>query len=99
MFNLEIIDNFKYCRSLITFIYWLTRIIENNLSRYICSKFFNTQQRSLKLLYLQEENRFAKKLAWLQKPSNTISITNKKVNKVSKVKELKYFCSNVAKNY
>jgi len=62
MLNLEITDNFKYRKSLITFIYWLTRTIENNLPRYICTKFFNTQQRLLQKLFIFEENRLLKRL-------------------------------------
>jgi len=42
MLNLEITANLKHCKRLITFIYWLTRTIENNLSRHMCIKFLNS---------------------------------------------------------
>jgi len=92
MLNLEITDNLKHRKWLITSIYWLSRTIENNLPRHICKKFFNTQQRSLNKLFIHEENRLLKKLNWLLTTKNTNN------NKVNNIKKLKYFCSNEATN-
>jgi len=64
--NLEIADNCKHRKNLLSSIYRLTRSIENNLPCYICKKFFYTQHRSLQKLYLHEDYRFIKKLNWLQ---------------------------------
>jgi len=41
--NLEIADNCKHRKKLLSSIYRLTRSIENNLPCYICKKFFYTQ--------------------------------------------------------
>jgi len=91
--KLEIADNFKHRKSLLSSIYFSTRAIENNLPSYICKKFFYTQQKSLHKLFIHEENRFSKKLNWL----HTIII--KENNKKSmNIKKIKYFCSKTSTN-
>jgi len=97
MLNLEISDNFKQCKSLITSIYWLSRIIENNLPIYLVQKFYNTQQRSLRSLYLNENNKFTEKLFWLQRNAEFSSFQRNLLTN-NKVKKLKYFCSNAMVN-
>jgi len=47
MINLEINDNFKQRRMLISSIYHISRNIENRLPTHICCKFFRTQNSSI----------------------------------------------------
>jgi len=66
MLNLEITDNFKKRRFLISSLYIVTHNIENNLPGYICHKFFKTQDRALFKLFMQERDRLYKKLKFMQ---------------------------------
>jgi len=91
--NLEIADNCKHRKSLLSSIYRLTRSIENNLPCYICKKFFYTQHSSLRKLFLHEDHRFVKKLNWLQ-----TTLTKEKKIKLNNIKKLKYICSEVSIN-
>jgi len=86
MINLEINDNFKQRRMLISSIYHVSKNIENRLPAYICCKFFRTQNLRLYRLFKQENNRLSKKLHWI--------ITSKKIiDKHIDIKNLKYFCT------
>jgi len=49
MLNLEITDNYKKRRTLISRLYNTTRNIEKNLPAYIYNKFYKTQDRSLQI--------------------------------------------------
>jgi len=71
MLNLEISDNCKKRRFLISRIYSVTRTIEKNLPIPICYRFFNSQNRSLHRLFLLEKDRLHKKLTLLK--SSTIN--------------------------
>jgi len=95
--NLEITDSFKHRRSLITSIHWLTRNIENNLPRQLALNFFNSQHHSFRSLYLHEQNRFARKHAWLQHTADYLSSHQNSTNK-EKIRKIRYFCSNTGMN-
>jgi len=86
MINLEISDNFKQRRMLISSIYRVSKNIENRLYVHICCKFFRTQNLRLHRLFKQENNRLSKKLHWI--------LTSKKIiDKHIDIKNLKYFCA------
>jgi len=95
--NLEITDSFKHRRSLITSIHWLTRNIENNLPRHLALNFFNSQHQSFRSLYLHEQNRFAKKHAWLQHNADYLSYHHNSMTN-QRIKKIRYFCSNTGIN-
>jgi len=69
MINLEINDNFKQRRRLISSIYHVSRNIENRLPGHICLKFFGTQNLRLHKLFKQENNRLSKNYigSWVPK--------------------------------
>jgi len=89
MLNLEITDNFKKRRHLISKVYFVTRTIENNLPTYLCQKFFSTQYIKLQKLSLQENKRFLRKLSSIQ-PYNPTMDNN--------IKNIKYFYSTHVRN-
>jgi len=75
MLNLEICDNFKKRRLLISCIYSVMRDIEKNLPMRICHRFFSSQNRSLHKFFLNENDRLHKKLISLK-----TSIRNNDIN-------------------
>jgi len=84
MINLEINDNFKQRRILISSIYNISRNIENCLPAHICCKFFKTQNKKLHKLFKQENNRLSKKLRWIWSRKETVDERMDNMN-------LKYF--------
>jgi len=79
--NLEISDNCKQLKFLISNIFRLTRTIQNNLPIYICNQFFNTQQWSLRKLSKKEKIRMNKKLKLCSSNNSNINTSNiKKIN-------------------
>jgi len=87
MLNLEITDNFKKRRILISLLYKVTRNIENNLPGYICQKFYKTQEYTLRKLFKQEEDRLLKKFKTMQTFKENIEHKKKNSNNI------KYYCS------
>jgi len=68
MINLEINDNFKQRRMLISSIYHVSRTIENRLPYmlHICwHQFFQNSKIRLHRLFKHENNRLLKKLHWI----------------------------------
>jgi len=90
--NLEITDNFKKRRFLISFLYKVTRNIENNLPGCICQKFFKTQEYSLRKLFKHEKDRLLKKFKTMQTFKENIE--HQKINS----NNIKYYCSTYSPN-
>jgi len=86
MINLEINDNFKQRRMLISSIYHISRNIENRLPTHRCCKFFRTQNSRLHKLFILENNRLSKKLRWITSFKETFE-------KHIDSNNLKYFCT------
>jgi len=61
MLNLEISDNFKKPTLMISCLYKVTREIKKNLPRYMCQKFYKTQEFPLQKLFKHEKDRLSKK--------------------------------------
>jgi len=87
MLNLEITDNFKKRRFLISCIYKVTRDIENNVPGYICQKFYKTQEYSLQKLLKHEKHRLFKKLETMQTFKKNVD------HKIKNTNNIKYFCA------
>jgi len=83
--NLEITDNFKKRRYLISCLYKVTRNIEKNLPEYIFYKFYRTQESSLQKLFKHENDRLTKKL-------KTMTTSKRKLEKMIKnTNNIKYY--------
>jgi len=89
MLNLEITDNFRKRRHLISKIYFATRTIENNLPLDLSHKFFKTQHFNLLKLFRLENKRLFRRLSWIQPHNKTKDIN---------IRNIKYFCSTLASN-
>jgi len=92
LLNLEISDNFKYLKVLITSLYRVTRAIERSLPVYICNEFFNTQTRSLSKLFMREKNRMRRKFSW-NMDMNCVNDSYLKASRLNRIKNIKYSCS------
>jgi len=98
--NLEISDNYKQRKILVSNIFRLSRAIERNLRSYYCNQFFTTQQWSLSKLSVRETSRLNRKLLWnysnvqcYHHNSNTLNVMHSK-----NIKNIQYVCSNVTLN-
>jgi len=98
--NLEISDNFKQRKTLVSNIYRLSRDIERNLPSYLCTQFFTTQQWSLSNLTSREISRLNRKLWGNYSNVHLYHHNSNSPNDMhtKNIKNIRYVCSNVISN-
>jgi len=96
--NLEISDNFKQRKNLVSNIYRLSRAIEKNLPIFYCNQFFATQHSSLSKLLARETSRLNNKLRWNRSKFHHVHNNTNTSNDtyLKNIKKIQYVCSNAS---